>query len=77
MAKKNAQPVTARKKERMGFTITMKQQLLAERAARRQVDIDTGRYRQTGLGRQGGSDAQNNRRERRQARIDLRRGDDD
>lgn len=75
MAKKKAQPVVMKKEERMGFTITAEMQRKADNAARRKVRIEQGTFHRGGP--QGGSDELNNRRDRKRAKQDCRRGDYD
>lgn len=75
MAKKSS-PVVLRKKEPASLVLTVAQQLLAERAARRRVDIETGRNRTSGCGRHEGTDRMNNRRDRKSAKLRIQRGED-
>lgn len=67
--------VTPRKEETMTIALSAESLQKADAAARRKVRIAVGQ-RQSGAGLHGGSDRQNNRRDRRRANQDLRRSKD-
>ena len=76
MARKKMHNVTAQKsnKDKMRITISKEDMLTMDRAARRQADIDAGRTLPGGVrgGVHGGGKHERNKRDRRDAREDLR-----
>lgn len=77
MAKQRVHEVREKKKDSMSFTIGKDFLLNAERRARREAAIASGNYRCSGAGVHGGNNKARNRRDRRDARLAIRRGNDD
>ncbi|MBX9686709.1 MAG: hypothetical protein K2X27_08405 [Candidatus Obscuribacterales bacterium] len=77
MSKNRTHTVTPKKADNNVIRISKEFLLKSERAARREVAIETGTYRQSGSGTHGGTNRQNNRRDRKQAKQACRRGYDD
>ena len=67
--------VREKKKERP-LVISKEFLLKAERSARREVAIESGTYRRTGAGVHGGNNNARNRRDRREARQEIRRANE-
>lgn len=74
MAKQRTHEVKARKdKNKLSIKISKETMIRADRAARRQAQIDAGLLRPCGTGVHGGSDRERNRRDRRDWRQKLRK----
>lgn len=76
MAKHRTHEVREKKKDEMTIRIGKDFLLKAERRARREAAIASGNHRCSGTGVHGGSDKARNRKDRRNARLSIRRGDD-
>lgn len=70
---KRMRSVQAPKGEDTSIVISKERMLQIDRSARREVRIATQGQRQTGSGVHGGSDRQNNRRDRQRTNQELRR----
>ena len=74
MAKHRSHEVRMKKQDSMSFTIGRDFLLNAERRARREAAIAAGTNRTSGTGVHGGNNKQRNRRDRRDSRLEIRRG---
>lgn len=72
MSKKRTHQVHEKKTEKMSITISKETLMLADRAARRQIAIENGSYRQSGTGVHGGNNKQRNRRDRHASNNKMR-----